>query len=151
MTMRWRGIFSSCMLDLLTVHNVSYTRTSIPSFGIKYKVYLKIWYTFCRYLRKKRRCRSYATREENRERGSRIGKRSRRRRGDVLIESIYQATEEALKEDGYTNLTFQKIAQMTRRAAPCCTAAGKLLSLYIREIMVYKKSESVQRRVHRQN
>jgi len=39
---------------------------------------------------------------------------SRRRRGDILLESIYQATVKILKEEGYANLTFQRIAQMTR-------------------------------------
>jgi AcrR family transcriptional regulator len=34
-----------------------------------------------------------------------------RRRGDILTESIYQAVEDIIKTEGYTNLTFQKIAQ----------------------------------------
>ena len=37
----------------------------------------------------------------------------RRRRGDILLQSIYQATVEILKEEGYGNLTFQRIAQKT--------------------------------------
>jgi AcrR family transcriptional regulator len=34
-----------------------------------------------------------------------------RRRGNTLTESIYQAVEDIIKTEGYTNLTFQKIAQ----------------------------------------
>jgi AcrR family transcriptional regulator len=34
-----------------------------------------------------------------------------RRRGDTLTESIYQAVEDIIKTEGYTGLTFQKIAQ----------------------------------------
>ena len=37
-----------------------------------------------------------------------------RRRGDTLTESIYQAVEDIIKTEGYTNLTFQKIAQAAR-------------------------------------
>ncbi len=38
-------------------------------------------------------------------------RRDTRRRGDTLTESIYQAVEDIIKTEGYTNLTFQKIAQ----------------------------------------
>jgi AcrR family transcriptional regulator len=37
-----------------------------------------------------------------------------RRRGDTLTESIYRAVEDIIKTEGYTNLTFQKIAQAAR-------------------------------------
>src|SRR5262245_7230222 len=36
------------------------------------------------------------------------------RRGDKLAESIYQAVEDIIKTEVYTNLTFQKIAQATQ-------------------------------------
>ena len=80
-------------------------------------------------------------RETNRGRGSRIGGGSRRRRGDVLTESIYQATVEALKEDGYTNLTFQKIAQMTRTSRTVLYRRWETPFALIREIMVYKSQK----------
>ena len=38
-------------------------------------------------------------------------RRDTRRRGDALTESIYQAVENIIKTGGYTNLTFQKVAQ----------------------------------------
>lgn len=38
-------------------------------------------------------------------------RRDTRRRGDTLTESIYQAVEDIIKNEGYTNLTFQKVAQ----------------------------------------
>jgi AcrR family transcriptional regulator len=37
-----------------------------------------------------------------------------RRRGDALTGSIYQAVEDTIKTEGYTNLTFQKIAQVAQ-------------------------------------
>jgi AcrR family transcriptional regulator len=79
--------------------------------------------------------------ETDRERGSRIGSGSRRRRGDVLIESIYQATVEALQEGGYTNLTFQKIAQMTRTSRTVLYRRWETPFALIREIMVYKSQK----------
>ena len=79
--------------------------------------------------------------ETGRERGSRIGSGSRRRRGDVLIESIYQATVEALKEDGYANLTFQKIAQMTRTSRTVLYRRWETPFALIHEMMVYKSQK----------
>ncbi len=38
-------------------------------------------------------------------------RRDTRRRGDTLTESIYQAVEDIIRVEGYTNLTFQKVAQ----------------------------------------
>ncbi len=40
--------------------------------------------------------------------------RNSRKRGDVLTESIYEATEQLIKEVGYVNLTFQQIAQAAK-------------------------------------
>ena len=53
-----------------------------------------------------------ATTSDTAERAERSDARSdTRRRGDTLTESIYQAVEDIIKTEGYTNLTFQKIAQ----------------------------------------
>ena len=53
-----------------------------------------------------------ATTSDTAERAERSDARSdTRRRGDTLTESIYQAVEDIIKAEGYTNLTFQKIAQ----------------------------------------
>ena len=53
-----------------------------------------------------------ATTSDTAERAERSDARSdTRRRGDTLTESIYQAVEDIIKTEGYSNLTFQKIAQ----------------------------------------
>ena len=44
------------------------------------------------------------------------GGKNMRRRGDALSESIYNATIEIIKKVGYTNLTFQQIAQAAKQA-----------------------------------
>jgi len=41
----------------------------------------------------------------------RAERRDTRRRGDTLTQSIYRAVEDIIKAEGYTNLTFQKVAQ----------------------------------------
>jgi len=63
---------------------------------------------------------------------------SRRRRGDALTASIYQATLEALKEDGYANLTFQKIAQMTRTSRTVLYRRWETPLALIHEIVLQK-------------
>lgn len=63
---------------------------------------------------------------------------NRRRRGEILTESIYQATVEALKEDGYANLTFQKIAQKTRTSRTVLYRRWETPLALIHEIMVHK-------------
>ncbi len=37
-----------------------------------------------------------------------------RKRGDTLVESIYDATVKLIKEVGYANLTFQQIAKVAK-------------------------------------
>ena len=75
--------------------------------------------------------------------GSGRGGGSRRRRGDALTESIYQATVEALKEDGYANLTFQKIAQMTRTSRTVLYRRWETPFALLHEIVAYKMQKAL--------
>lgn len=64
--------------------------------------------------------------------------RNTRRRGDILIESIYAATVELIKEVGYANLTFQQIAQTAKTSRTVLYRRWDTTFDLIREIMVYK-------------
>ena len=61
-----------------------------------------------------------------------------RRRGDVLINSIYDATVEIIKEVGYANLTFQQIAQVAKTSRTVLYRRWATTFDLIREIWVYK-------------
>ncbi len=61
-----------------------------------------------------------------------------RRRGDVLIDSIYDATVEIIKEVGYANLTFQQIAQVAKTSRTVLYRRWATPFDLIREIWVYK-------------
>lgn len=61
-----------------------------------------------------------------------------RRRGDVLIDSIYDATVEIIKEVGYANLTFQQIAQVAKTSRTVLYRRWATTFDLIREIWVYK-------------
>lgn len=61
-----------------------------------------------------------------------------RRRGDALSESIYDATIEMIQKVGYTNLTFQQIAQAAKTSRTVMYRRWKTKYDLIREIMVYK-------------
>ena len=61
-----------------------------------------------------------------------------RRRGDVLIDSIYDATVEIIKEVGYANLTFQQIAQVVKTSRTVLYRRWATTFDLIREIWVYK-------------
>jgi AcrR family transcriptional regulator len=61
-----------------------------------------------------------------------------RRRGDALTESIYNATEEVIKEVGYANLTFQQIARAAKTSRTVMYRRWETPFDLIREIMVYK-------------
>jgi AcrR family transcriptional regulator len=64
--------------------------------------------------------------------------KSTRRRGDALTESIYNATEEVIKEVGYANLTFQQIARAAKTSRTVMYRRWETPFDLIREIMVYK-------------
>ncbi|NRT72924.1 TetR/AcrR family transcriptional regulator [Clostridium beijerinckii] len=61
-----------------------------------------------------------------------------RKRGDMLNESIYEATVEIIKEVGYANLTFQQIAQRAKTSRTVLYRRWNTTYDLIREIMVYK-------------
>lgn len=66
-----------------------------------------------------------------------------RRRGDVLSESIYNATIEMIKKVGYTNLTFQQIAQAAKTSRTVIYRRWKTTFELIHEIMVYKTTKAL--------
>ena len=61
-----------------------------------------------------------------------------RRRGGVLIESIYDATVKLIKEVGYANLTFRQIAQTAKTSRTVLYRRWATNFELIREIMEYK-------------
>ena len=61
-----------------------------------------------------------------------------RRRGDTLTESIYQAVEDIIKPEGYTNLTFQKIAQAARTSRTVLYRRWETPLELIHDLMVEK-------------
>jgi len=69
--------------------------------------------------------------------------RSMRRRGDALSESIYNATIELIKKVGYTNLTFQQIANAAKTSRTVMYRRWKTTFELIREIMVYKTTNAL--------
>jgi len=69
--------------------------------------------------------------------------RSMRRRGDALSESIYDATIELIKKVGYTNLTFQQIAQAAQTSRTVMYRRWKTTFDLIQEIMVYRTTKAL--------
>ncbi|MDQ7094682.1 TetR/AcrR family transcriptional regulator [Desulfosporosinus sp. PR] len=69
--------------------------------------------------------------------------RNRRRRGDALIESIYDATVEVIKEVGYANLTFQLIARAAKTSRTVLYRRWTTTLDLIHEIMAYKTTEAL--------
>ncbi|WP_243275773.1 TetR/AcrR family transcriptional regulator [Clostridium tyrobutyricum] len=63
-----------------------------------------------------------------------------RKRGNVLLESIYDATVEVIKEVGYANLTFQQIAKAAKTSRTVIYRRWATKFDLIREIKEYKKS-----------
>ncbi|QOX65677.1 TetR/AcrR family transcriptional regulator [Anoxybacterium hadale] len=61
-----------------------------------------------------------------------------RRRGDALNESIYNATIEIIREVGYANLTFQKIAHTAKTSRTVMYRHWETTFDIIREIIIYK-------------
>ncbi|MED3625520.1 TetR/AcrR family transcriptional regulator [Neobacillus thermocopriae] len=64
--------------------------------------------------------------------------RNTRRRGDILTESIYNATIELIKKVGYHNLTFQQIANAAETSRTVLYRRWKTTYDLIREIIEYK-------------
>jgi AcrR family transcriptional regulator len=66
-----------------------------------------------------------------------------RRRGDTLTEDIYKATIELIKKVGYTNLTFQQIAQAAKTSRTVLYRRWKTTFELIYDIMVYKMKNTL--------
>jgi AcrR family transcriptional regulator len=66
--------------------------------------------------------------------------RNIRKRGNVLLESIYDATVKVIKEVGYANLTFQQIAKTAKTSRTVIYRRWSTKFDLIREIKEYKKS-----------
>lgn len=66
-----------------------------------------------------------------------------RRRGDALIESIYNATIELIKKVGYTNLTFQQIAHAAKTSRTVLYRRWNTKFDLIHEIMEYKTKNAL--------
>ncbi len=63
-----------------------------------------------------------------------------RRRGDVLIDNIYDATIRIIREAGYSNLTFKQIAQNAKTSRTVLYRRWTTTFDLIREIMLYKSA-----------
>ncbi len=63
-----------------------------------------------------------------------------RRRGDVLIDNIYDAAVKIIREVGYPNLTFRQIAQNAKTSRTVLYRRWATTFDLIREIMVYKSA-----------
>lgn len=63
-----------------------------------------------------------------------------RRRGDVLIDNIYDATIRIIREAGYSNLTFMQIAQNAKTSRTVLYRRWTTTFDLIREIMLYKSA-----------
>lgn len=67
----------------------------------------------------------------------------KRRRGDALSESIYNATIETIKKVGYTNLTFQQIAQAAKTSRTVIYRRWKSKFDLLYEILLYKTRKAL--------
>ena len=66
-----------------------------------------------------------------------------RKRGDKLIESIYSATIEIIKNEGYGNLTFSRISRLARTGRAVLYRRWATPLDLIHEIMAYKSSQAL--------
>jgi len=70
------------------------------------------------------------------------GTRSRRR-GDRLLESIYDATIEIIRTEGYGNLTFMRVARVARTGRAVLYRRWATPFDLVREIMEYKTAQAL--------
>jgi len=66
-----------------------------------------------------------------------------RKRGDRLLESIYHATIEIIRDEGYSNLTFLRIARVARTGRTVLYRRWATPFDLVREIMVYKSAQAL--------
>jgi len=66
-----------------------------------------------------------------------------RKRGDRLIESIYDAAIEIIRSEGYGNLTFLKIARLARTGRAVLYRRWATPLDLVREIMTYRSAQAL--------
>ena len=66
-----------------------------------------------------------------------------RKRGDQLLESIYDATIEIIRNDGYGNLTFLKISRVARTGRTVLYRRWATPFDLVREIVAYKSEQAL--------
>lgn len=66
-----------------------------------------------------------------------------RKRGDRLIESIYDATVEIIRTEGYANLTFQKVARLAQTSRTVLYRRWATPLDMIREMTVHRSSQAL--------
>ena len=66
-----------------------------------------------------------------------------RKRGDKLLESIYDAAIEIIRSEGYANLTFLRIARAAKTGRTVLYRRWATPLDLIREIMAYKSAQSL--------
>ena len=66
-----------------------------------------------------------------------------RRRGDKLLESIYNAATEIIREEGYANLTFVKVARRAQTSRTVLYTRWGTPFYLIREIMAYRSDQAL--------
>jgi len=66
-----------------------------------------------------------------------------RRRGELLLESIYDAATKIIRERGYSNLTFLEIAKAARTSRTVLYRRWGTPFDLVREIMTYKSAQAL--------
>jgi len=66
-----------------------------------------------------------------------------RRRGDRLLESIYDAAIEIIRSEGYINLTFLRVARLARTGRAVLYRRWATPFDLVREIMVYRSERAL--------
>ena len=66
-----------------------------------------------------------------------------RRRGDRLLESIYDATIEIIRDEGYSNLTFLRVARLARTGRAVLYRRWATPFDLVRDLMVYRSAQAL--------
>ena len=69
--------------------------------------------------------------------------RQTRRRGDLLLESIYEAATEIIRTEGYARLTFLEIARLAKTSRTVLYRRWGTPFNLVREIMVYRSEQAL--------
>ena len=66
-----------------------------------------------------------------------------RKRGEKLLETVYDATKELIREEGYTALTFAKIARRAHTSRTVLYSRWGTILTLVHDIMSYKSAQSL--------